>query len=456
MATVGPTRPEAISHVSTTSPRSSLTTRPRTSGRVRVAAGLAAAVAVSILPLSAGPASAVRSQDGSSLQELQRKREQVRQEKAAQATEVNALEASDAEVSSALAALNANVSAQQDAVEEAERAVAQATEEQQAAEAAQAQKQRELDEITAQMKASAVEAYVTMGSGDTFATLGSDDINDAVNKRTLLSMRASKDIDLAERYRSVQQDLELQRATAAAAAERARTNQVAVEDRLEELNAAYAEQQAFAAQVEQRLDAALAEADSLAQLDAGLSQTISAKQAEIAKALAAQKAAQEARARAAASSRASAVVSGGGSSSGGGGGTPPNITGSGEIVSVGGIRVHQSIAGNLQRLLAAASAAGINFGGGGYRDPSGQIAVRRNNCGSSNYAIYEMPASQCSPPTARPGTSMHERGLAIDFTQGGSTLTRGSSGFAWLKANASSYGFFNLPSEPWHWSTNGN
>lgn len=421
-----------------------------------MAAGLAAAVAVSILPLSAGPASAVRSQDGSSLQELQRKREQVRQEKAAQATEVNALEASDAEVSSALAALNANVSAQQDAVEEAERAVAQATEEQQAAEAAQAQKQRELDEITAQMKASAVEAYVTMGSGDTFATLGSDDINDAVNKRTLLSMRASKDIDLAERYRSVQQDLELQRATAAAAAERARTNQVAVEDRLEELNAAYAEQQAFAAQVEQRLDAALAEADSLAQLDAGLSQTISAKQAEIAKALAAQKAAQEARARAAASSRASAVVSGGGSSSGGGGGTPPNITGSGEIVSVGGIRVHQSIAGNLQRLLAAASAAGINFGGGGYRDPSGQIAVRRNNCGSSNYAIYEMPASQCSPPTARPGTSMHERGLAIDFTQGGSTLTRGSSGFAWLKANASSYGFFNLPSEPWHWSTNGN
>jgi peptidoglycan hydrolase CwlO-like protein len=429
-----------------------------------VAAGLAAAVAVSILPLSAGPASAVRSQDGSSLQELQRKREQVRQEKAAQASEVNALEASDAEVSTALAALNANVSAQQDAVEEAERAVAQATEEQQAAEAAQAQKQRELDEITAQMKASAVEAYVTMGSGDTFATLGSDDINDAVNKRTLLSMRASKDIDLAERYRSVQQDLELQRATAAAAAERARTNQVAVEDRLEELNAAYAEQQAFAAQVEQRLDAALAEADSLAELDAGLSQTISAKQAEIAKALAAQKAAQEARARAAASSRASAVVSGGSSSSGGssggggggGGGTPPNITGSGEIVSVGGIRVHQSIAGNLQSLLAAASAAGINFGGGGYRDPSGQIAVRRNNCGSSNYAIYEMPASQCSPPTARPGTSMHERGLAIDFTQGGSTLTRGSSGFAWLRANASSYGFFNLPSEPWHWSTNGN
>ncbi len=420
-----------------------------------MAAGVAAVVAVSVLPFSA-PASAVRSQDGgSSLQELQRQREELRQKKVSQASQVNALEASDAEVSTALSALTANVSAQQDRVEEAERAVAQASAEQKAAEAAQTAKQAELDEITAQMKESAVEAYVTMGSGDTFATLGSDDINDAVNKRTLLSMRASKDIDLAERYRSVQEDLEIQRVTAEAAAERARTNQVAVEDRLDELNSAYAEQQAFAAQVEQRLDAALAEADSLASLDAGLSKTIAGKQAELAKAVAAQRAAQQARAKSS-SSAGGAVVSGGGGGGGGGGGTPPNIVGSGSIVSVGGIRVHQSIAGNLQRLLSAASAAGINFGGGGYRDPSGQIAVRRNNCGSSNYAIYEMPASSCSPPTARPGTSMHERGMAIDFTQGGSTLTRGSSGFAWLRANAASFGFFNLPSEPWHWSTNGN
>ena len=118
--------------------------------------------------------------------------------------------------------------------------------------------------------------------------------------------------------------------------------------------------------------------------------------------------------------------------------------------------MHQSIASNLQALLSAASAAGIHLSGGGYRDSAGQINTRRNNCGSSHYAIYEMPASQCSPPTARPGSSMHERGLAIDFTQGGGTLTRSSSGFHWLKANASRYGFFNLPSEPWHWSTNGN
>jgi LAS superfamily LD-carboxypeptidase LdcB len=53
---------------------------------------------------------------------------------------------------------------------------------------------------------------------------------------------------------------------------------------------------------------------------------------------------------------------------------------------------------------------------------------------------------------------MHERGLAIDFTcnGGGAIGSRSSPCFQWLSGNASSYGFYNLPSEPWHWSTNGN
>lgn len=127
-----------------------------------------------------------------------------------------------------------------------------------------------------------------------------------------------------------------------------------------------------------------------------------------------------------------------------------------ETTNIGNIRVHRSIVSQVNSLLAAAQADGITFGGGGYRDSAGQIATRRNNCGTTQYDIYEKPASSCNPPTARPGTSMHERGLAIDFTQGGTTLTRGSSGFTWLMANAERFGLKNLPSEPWHWSTNGN
>ncbi|UDY34835.1 M15 family metallopeptidase [Dermatobacter hominis] len=437
-------------------PRSSKHTAPAPRSRHRRSRStlLVAAIAATALAVSLVPASGASADDpkGSSLAELQKQRDQVRAQKAAKASEVNGLKATDAEVSSALGALNAQVSAQQDRVEEAQRAVTQAESDKTAAEAAQVQTQKELDDLRARMKDSAVQAYVTMGSSDPMSGVGVDDVNDAVTKRTFLSVQANENTDVVERFRSKQEDLELQRAAATAAADRAAKSKAAVQDRLGDLNAAYEKQQAFAAQVDARIDRALSEADSLASVDANLSSSISSKQAEIAKALAAQRAAAESRAKAA---RVTLKGSGGGGG-GGGGGVPPTITGSGEIVSVGGIRVHQSIAGNLQRLLSAASAAGINFSGGGYRDPSGQIAVRKSNCGTSNYAIYEMPASSCSPPTARPGQSMHERGLAIDFTQGGSTLSRGSSGFAWLKANAASYGFYNLPSEPWHWSTNGN
>ena len=61
----------------------------------------------------------------------------------------------------------------------------------------------------------------------------------------------------------------------------------------------------------------------------------------------------------------------------------------------------------------------------------------------------------CDPPTALPGRSEHERGLALDVVEGKNTLTRNSEGFEWLEENAKDFGFYNLPSEPWHWSTTG-
>ena len=67
------------------------------------------------------------------------------------------------------------------------------------------------------------------------------------------------------------------------------------------------------------------------------------------------------------------------------------------------------------------------FSGGGYRDPSSQVALRRAHCGTSDYDVYEKPPSQCHPPTARPGASMHERGLAIDFTAAGRVITSRAS-----------------------------
>ena len=128
----------------------------------------------------------------------------------------------------------------------------------------------------------------------------------------------------------------------------------------------------------------------------------------------------------------------------------------GSLVNVRGITVDASIAGQLDAMLAAAEADGLTLTGSGYRSHARQIELRRAHCGPSHYAIYEMPSSQCSPPTARPGASMHEQGLAIDFSCNG-TLIAGHDDpcYKWLDENAATYGLFNLPSESWHWSSSG-
>jgi len=119
---------------------------------------------------------------------------------------------------------------------------------------------------------------------------------------------------------------------------------------------------------------------------------------------------------------------------------------------VRGITLNAEIAGQVEALLAAASADGLRLSGTGYRDPARQIELRRAHCGTTHDAIYQMPPAGCSPPTARPGTSMPERGLAIDFAGCSSRLT---AGWRWLNAHAPACGLHNLPSEPWHWSTTG-
>lgn len=117
----------------------------------------------------------------------------------------------------------------------------------------------------------------------------------------------------------------------------------------------------------------------------------------------------------------------------------------------GVIGVNASWSSSMGPMIAAAKNEGVSFSGGGFRTAARQIELRKQNCGSSQYAIFQMSPGSCSPPTARPGTSNHELGLAIDF----SGCTTSTSCYKWLKANANKYGVFNLPSEYWHWSYNG-
>jgi D-alanyl-D-alanine carboxypeptidase len=123
-----------------------------------------------------------------------------------------------------------------------------------------------------------------------------------------------------------------------------------------------------------------------------------------------------------------------------------------DTASVYGTTVHRSVAYAYRRMVDDAKKAGIAISGGGFRTKQRQIELRKiNGCPD----VWTAPASSCRVPTAIPGRSLHEIGMAVDVTSGGRSLTSKSRAFTWLKAHADEYGFVNLPSEPWHWSITG-
>ena len=136
-------------------------------------------------------------------------------------------------------------------------------------------------------------------------------------------------------------------------------------------------------------------------------------------------------------------------------GVPAAVPTQPTTVAIPPILVNADIASQLQALIGHARSDGINLHGSAFRPREDQITLRIAHCGTSGYDIFERPSGECSPPTARPGASEHEKALAIDFTENGAILNAASPGFHWMVANAGSYGLINLPSEPWHWSTTG-
>ncbi len=397
--------------------------------RTRLRRGLLPASVAFVLVLSGLVAPGAAGADTAS------ERAEVQRKRAAVAAEIDTLRATNAQIEAALGALNANVANQTAALRDAERRSAEADAALDRATELVASKQAEIAQLESAVKELVVETYIRPpSSGGLIDSLESDSIGEAELKQSLLEAKSSAQLDSLDQLERAREDLEIARGQAEAAAAAAEEQQAAVDARLAEVTVARDQQAQVATQVQSRLDRQLSEAANLADLDKKLSAQIAAEQARIAAQVAAER-------RAARNS----------------GGTTISITGSGSIVSVRGIRVHQSIASQLASMLTAAEGDGISLSGGGYRDPSRQIALRRAHCGSSNYAVYRMSPSACSPPTARPGQSLHERGLAIDFTYNGRAInSRSSPAFRWLRANAAGYGFYNLPSEPWHWSVNGN
>jgi hypothetical protein len=360
------------------------------------------------------------------------KQAKVRQQRIAASRKVTQLKTADKETAATLAALTDDVKDQNAALGAAKRQVADAEAEVAEAKAQASETRQAIDSLSNVRQQAAIDAYVQPQVQRLNSMLNNRDLAEASQASVYREIGNRGRADTLDELQALEEDNRLALAKAKRAEEKRRARKSAAAKRLKALQASQARTSKYADLVEDQLDHYLSEAESLKNIDAIVSKQV-----------AAQTAAYERQLRIAQRN--------GVKSAGTGGARLPDIpTG-----STNGIVVAASIRGKLAALIAAAARDGVILSGGGYRSSAGQLAVRRRNCGTSSYAVYQMPSSSCRPPTAKPGRSQHERGLAIDFTQNGRALRRSTSGYRWLRANAAKYGFFNLPSEPWHWSTTG-
>ena len=420
---------------------------------------------VSIPPASsAGKSSAQLRKEKAAIQQqvnqLRKERDVFQKEVLDQARIVDTATAEVSEVEQALADLELLVAEQRDDLTRAEQALEGAVLSVSAAEQQSAELASQQADLNSQVNDLALQTYIGRDSTieGSFGLARTGDIYKAARVQTLIGAAFGDINNTSDQLRALQVDTQVATKALNEAVTQRELLRGEAEIQLDQLLEAVGLQAQIVFEAENRLEARLYEAAALAELDAEMAKKIEAEQNDLAKVVQAEKAKRaeeerlrreaERKRREAEEARQRRLL---------GIADAPTSTNfdKSELTTVWGIQVHESIADKLLALLRAASQDGIRLGGGGYRSSQSQINLRRAHCGTSNWAIYSKPSYQCRPPTARPGASMHERGLAVDFTQNGRALWSNTSGYRWLKRNASKYGFRNLPSEPWHWSVNG-
>ena len=387
-------------------------------------------------------------------------REQVRAERAQVASQIDTSKASLAEIDAALQTLQDNLATQQASLAKANEEVAQATKDIADAEIAIRRLTKRVSLLRSEMRERAVRAYVTPAGDDVLTVLETKDFTSAAERKFYIELRTQDDASVTDRLDGASADLAYQKRKATAAKKRAVTKQAEQERLTASVASAVADQQKVSDNLASTIDTQVARSLKLAKTDRALSVKIAEQQAALVARLAAQNAANQKSAEQARLRRASASVSANGKESApsvGVGGTatvtPGPVDSGVQLAYVQGIPVNAQVAEQVKAMINAAAADGVSLRiGNSYRPVSQQIELRKQNCGTSYYAIYEMSSSSCSPPTAKPGQSQHQLGLAIDFSN---CSSRGTACYRWLAGNASQYGYYNLPSESWHWSTTG-
>ncbi|PJE65304.1 hypothetical protein COU91_02370 [Candidatus Saccharibacteria bacterium CG10_big_fil_rev_8_21_14_0_10_47_8] len=116
----------------------------------------------------------------------------------------------------------------------------------------------------------------------------------------------------------------------------------------------------------------------------------------------------------------------------------------------GGAVVNSRVSGAVYAMVEAAKKDGVTLTAiSSFRSMAHQqyLCDHNTNCSSGTY-----------DRVARPGTSNHQAGLAIDFGGLPSSAgpVSGNAFWEWLSKNADSFGYKNYPAEAWHWSPTGN
>lgn len=303
---------------------------------------------------------------------------------------------------------------QRTASQEAERAATAAQAQLETTRVERVRAQTELAAATAQLRGAAIAGYVRSDADSQLDALFGDGPRDAAVQGVLSRTVVRSTGDALDQRRAAATRLARAETAAVQAEAAAAARATEAQTQLSDLNGAYDQQTQLLESVATRLDTLLSESASLTAQDVDLPAQLDIRQQElITQAAAAAQAAEAARQEASARRDGWA--------------DPPTTPAVSEtrtgyhvpIATVGGIEVHADIAGQLGAMIGGAAADGITLSGGGWRSSDEQVAIRREVCGTSDYAIWEMPSWECSPPVARLGRSMHEQGLAIDFTAGG-------------------------------------
>jgi hypothetical protein len=116
-----------------------------------------------------------------------------------------------------------------------------------------------------------------------------------------------------------------------------------------------------------------------------------------------------------------------------------------QLISVGqgNHKLQPSAAAAYEAMVQAAKQDGISWSiTDSYRPYAAQVKVAQEK------GLYSQGGL-----AARPGTSNHGWGTALDL--GGGANSRGTKQNDWLMANAGRFGFSTIPREPWHWEYKG-